>query len=401
MLVAAQCGTTQYESVILAGGTAFRRAVRIESLSSIRVIMKKTNLIGLTVEELEAFVIGLGEPKYRAAQIFSWLNKFRVHSFEQMSNLPQAFRDHCAETASIVFPDIVTQQQSKLDATRKFLFKLEDGAHIESVSIPPREDAVDADKRQTLCISTQIGCPLDCQFCATATMGFIRNLTAGEIVGQVLAVQAASEKPVTNIVFMGMGEPMLNYDNVMKAVDVLTAHTGFAISPRRITISTAGYATMIRRMADEDRKVKLALSLHSLRDEVRRELMPITKKFSVNGLLDALEYYTKKTKKSVMLEYILFDGLNNTAADVALLIKAARRMDCRVNVIPFHSIAFTNPHGMSAELRGVKPAEIESFAAKLREAGVPVFVRNSAGVDIDAACGQLAVKNEKQKKKSM
>jgi 23S rRNA (adenine2503-C2)-methyltransferase len=361
--------------------------------------MNKTNLIGLTVEELEAFVIGLGEPKYRAAQIFSWLNKFRVQRFDQMSNLPQEFRDHCAESATIAYPAIVTEQQSKLDATRKFLFKLVDGAQIESVSIPPREDAVDAEKRQTLCISTQIGCPLDCQFCATATMGFIRNLTAGEIVGQVLAVQAASPKPVTNIVFMGMGEPMLNYDNVMKAVEVLTSHIGFAISPRRITISTAGYATMIRRMADEDRKVKLALSLHSLRDDVRRELMPITKKFSVNGLLDALEYYTKKTKKSVMLEYILFEGVNDTPADIALLIKAARRMDCRINLIPFHSIAFTNPHGISAELKGAKRTDIDKFSAKLREANIPVFVRNSAGVDIDAACGQLAVKNEKQKKK--
>ncbi len=361
--------------------------------------MKKINLIGLTVEDLQTYVTGLGEPKYRAGQIFSWLNKFRVRSFDDMTNLPQEFRDKCAETATIDYPKIVTQQQSKLDATCKFLFRLEDGAHIESVSIPPREDAVDAEKRQTLCISTQIGCPLDCQFCATATMGFVRNLTPGEIVGQVLAVQAASEKPVTNIVFMGMGEPMLNYDNVMKAVDVLTAHTGLAFSPRRITISTAGYSTMIRRMADEDRKVKLALSLHSLRDEVRRELMPITKKFSVNGLLDALEYYSKKTKKSVMLEYIVFEGLNDTAVDIALLTKAAHRMDCRINLIPFHSIAFTNPQGISAELKGAKKADIDKFAAKLRAAAIPVFVRNSAGVDIDAACGQLAVKNEKQKKK--
>jgi 23S rRNA (adenine2503-C2)-methyltransferase len=360
---------------------------------------KKTNLIGLTVQELEAFVKALGEPKYRAAQIFAWLNKFRVQTFDEMTNLPQAFRDRCAEAGTITYPVIQADQQSKIDATRKFLFTLEDGLNIESVSIPPREDAIDAEKRQTLCISTQIGCPLDCRFCATATMGYIRNLTAGEIVGQVMAVQAASDKPVTNIVFMGMGEPMLNYDNVMKAVDVLTSPTGMAFSPRRITISTAGYASMIRRMADEDRKVKLALSLHSLRDEVRRELMPITKKFSVAGLLDALEYYTKKTKKSVMLEYIVFEGLTDTAADIALLIKAAHRIDCRINLIPFHSIAFTNPHGISATLKGADRQAMDLFASKLREANIPVFVRNSAGVDIDAACGQLAVKNEKAKKK--
>jgi 23S rRNA (adenine2503-C2)-methyltransferase len=361
---------------------------------------KKINLIGLTVQELEAFVTGLGEPKYRAAQIFTWLNKFRVRSFDDMTNLPQAFREHLAEAGEITLPTIAAEQQSHLDSTRKFLFTLEDGLSIESVSIPPREDAVDAEKRQTLCISTQIGCPLDCRFCATATMGYLRNLTAGEIVGQVMAVQAASEKPVTNIVFMGMGEPMLNYDNVMKAVEVLTAHTGMAFSPRRITISTAGYASMIRRMADEDRKPKLALSLHSLRDDVRRSLMPITKKFPVAELLDALEYYTKKTKKSVMLEYIVFEGVNDTAADINLLVKAARRIDCRINLIPFHSIDFTNPHGVSATLKGAPRAEMDLFASKLRAANIPVFVRNSAGVDIDAACGQLAVKNEKAKTKA-
>ncbi|HLP16867.1 MAG TPA: 23S rRNA (adenine(2503)-C(2))-methyltransferase RlmN [Bacteroidota bacterium] len=363
--------------------------------------MKKTNLIGLTVSELEAFVTGLGEPKYRAAQMFSWLNKFGVRTFDEMTNLPLAFREKCAEAGEIIFPVLATEQRSAVDGTRKFLFRLEDGLSIESVSIPPREDAVDAEKRQTLCISTQIGCPLDCRFCATATMGYLRNLTAGEIVGQVMAVQQQSaDKPVTNIVFMGMGEPMLNYDNVMKAIEVLTAHTGLAFSPRRITISTAGYASMIRRMADEDRKPKLALSLHSLRDDVRRELMPITKKFSVSELLSALEYYTKKTKKSVMLEYILFEGVNDTAADVSLLIKAARRIDCRVNLIPFHSIAFVHPHGIGAELKGALREEIDLFASKLRAADIPVFVRNSAGVDIDAACGQLAVKSERAKKKS-
>ncbi|MGE5313676.1 MAG: 23S rRNA (adenine(2503)-C(2))-methyltransferase RlmN [Acidobacteriota bacterium] len=362
--------------------------------------MKKMNLIGLTVQELEAFVTGLGEPKYRAAQMFAWLNKFRVHSFEEMTNLPQAFRDALAESAEIALPAIAAEQESHLDGTRKFLFTLEDGLKVESVSIPPREEAIDAETRQTLCISTQIGCPLDCRFCATATMGYLRNLTASEIVGQVMAVQDASPKPVTNIVFMGMGEPMLNYDNVMKAVEVLTSHTGMAFSPRRITISTAGYATMIRRMADEDRKVKLALSLHSLRDEVRRELMPVTKKFPVAQLLEALEYYTKKTKKSVMLEYIVFEGVNDTPADIALLTKAARRIDCRINLIPFHSIAFTDPEGISATLKGASRREIDAFALKLREAGIPVFVRNSAGVDIDAACGQLAVKTQRSKSKS-
>jgi len=225
-------------------------------------------------------------------------------------------------------------------------------------------------------------------------MGFLRNLTTGEILNQYITAQTFSEKPITNIVFMGMGEPMLNYDNVMSAVDIITDQNGIGLSPKRITLSTAGYANHIRKMADEDRKIKLALSLHSLRDNVRKELMPITKKFDVEQLISALEYYNRKTKKSVMLEYIVFDGINDTDEDVQLLVKAARRLDCRINLIPFHSIEFTNPQGTSAKLVGASKEGLERFWQKLRSHDVITFIRHSAGVDIDAACGQLAVKEE-------
>ncbi|MFA6468414.1 MAG: 23S rRNA (adenine(2503)-C(2))-methyltransferase RlmN [Bacteroidota bacterium] len=356
--------------------------------------MDKKNLKGLPLAALEQFISSIGEPKYRAAQIYQWLYKYRVSSFDEMTNLSVPLRQKLNETASIEQFSVATSQTSAIDGTIKFLYELSDGKKIETVLIAPRPTAVDADERMTLCISTQIGCALDCTFCATASMGFLRNLTTGEILNQFITAQSFSEKPITNIVFMGMGEPMLNYDNVMSAVDIFTDQNGIGLSPKRITISTAGYANHIRKMADEDRKIKLALSLHSLRDDVRTELMPITKKFKVEELLSALEYYNKKTKKSVMLEYIVFEGVNDTEKDVQLMVKASRRLDCRVNLIPFHSIEFTHPQGYSASLHGASKEGLEQFWKKLRAHDVTTFIRHSAGVDIDAACGQLAVKEQ-------
>lgn len=356
--------------------------------------MSTTNLKGLPLHDLEAFVASIGEPRYRAKQLFTWLYKHRASSFDSMTTLSQSLRSQLKECATIGQLTLAEKQQSASDGTTKFLFALHDGMKIETVLIPPRKESIDAEKRLTLCISTQVGCPLDCKFCATATMGFGRNLAAGEIIDQVIAAQSFSDKPITNIVFMGMGEPMLNYDNVMTAIDILSAETGMGISPRRITVSTAGYADHIRRMADEGRKPKLALSLHSLNDETRSKLMPITKKFSVEELLDAVEYYCHKTRKNIMFEYILFEGLNDGDDDIRKLIRASKRFPCRINLIPFHSIGFTQPHGFSASLRGVSPDRVARFAKKLRDADIPVFVRHSAGEDIDAACGQLAVKNE-------
>jgi 23S rRNA (adenine2503-C2)-methyltransferase len=356
--------------------------------------MTKTNLKGLTLKALEQFIVSIGEPKYRAAQIYQWLYKYRVSSFDGMTNLSVPLREKLNGAASIEQFSVAASQTSNIDGTVKFLYELSDGKKIETVLIPPRITAVDAEERMTLCVSTQIGCALDCKFCATASMGFLRNLTTSEILNQYITAQTFSDKPITNIVFMGMGEPMLNYDNVMDAVDIITDQNGIGLSPKRITLSTAGYAKHIRKLADEDRKIKLALSLHSLRDDVRSELMPITKKFNVEELLSALEYYNKKTKKSVMLEYIIFEGVNDTDKDIQLLVKAARRLDCRVNLIPFHSIEFTNPQGYSAALHGASKEGLELFWKKLRANDVITFIRHSAGVDIDAACGQLAVKTE-------
>ena len=355
--------------------------------------MGTTDLKGLPVQELEAFLASIGEPRYRAKQVFGWIYKHRASSFAEMSNLPQALRERLSAVAGIGQVGVAARQESGADGTTKFLIRLSDGKSVECVLIPPRRESIDAETRMTLCVSTQVGCPLDCKFCATGTMGFERNLSAGEIVDQILTVQRLSTKPITNIVFMGMGEPMLNYANVMSSIDIISSEIGMAISPRRITVSTAGYADRIRTMADEGRKAKLALSLHSLDDAVRTKLMPVTKKHPVAELLDALEYYCRKTRKNVMLEYILFEALNDGEADIRKIARASRRFPCRVNLIPFHSIAFTKPRGIAASLKGASAESIARFARKLRDEGIPVFVRHSAGEDIDAACGQLAVKS--------
>jgi 23S rRNA (adenine2503-C2)-methyltransferase len=308
-----------------------------------------------------------------------------------MTDLSKSFRDLLGSVAIPCSLDLMTARRSDRDGTTKFLLKLADGLAIESVLIPPDPEAPDAERRLTLCVSTQVGCPLDCAFCATGTMGFTRNLTAGEIVEQYLHAQRYSNRRISNIVFMGMGEPMLNYDQVMKAVEVLTDNRGANMSARRITISTAGYVEQIRRMADEGRTVKLALSLHALDEAKRISLMPITKKHGIAALTEALEYYYHRTGIRPTLEYIPFDGFNDTNADADLLIRFARRVPCKVNLIPFHSIEFTGPSGFAATLRPTPRSRIETFAARLRDAHLTVMVRSSAGEDIEAACGQLAV----------
>jgi 23S rRNA (adenine2503-C2)-methyltransferase len=222
-------------------------------------------------------------------------------------------------------------------------------------------------------------------------MGFMRNLTTGEIVDQVLQVQRQSPRRITNLVYMGMGEPMLNYESVMKSTEIITDDSALNIGTRHITISTAGYADKIRQMADENRKVKLALSLHSLDNEKRMKLMPITKKFSVTDLVEALEYYYRKTRHRPTFEYILFEGFNDTEADVKRFVQLSKRIPCKVNIIPFHSIEFTHPSGFAASLKPTPRVRVEEFGDRLRKADITVMIRSSSGEDIKAACGQLAI----------
>jgi 23S rRNA (adenine2503-C2)-methyltransferase len=357
--------------------------------------LTKKVIKGLSLKELQEFVESLGEKKYRATQLFSWMYAKGAESFQEMTDISKGFRDMLAGSARLDNLAIERKSVSPTDGTTKFLFRMHDGLMIESVLIPPEESSPDSETRLTLCVSTQVGCPLDCKFCATGTMGFLRNLTAGEIVDQVIQAQRHAKRRITNLVYMGMGEPMLNYDNVMKSVDIVTDDRSLNIGMKHVTISTAGYADRIRQMADEDRKMKLALSLHSLDNEKRALLMPITQKFSVETLIDALEYYYHKTRRRPTFEYIPFDGFNDTEEDIGRFVRLSGRIPCKINIIPFHSIAFTGLSGFGATLKPTPREHMERFAQALRDANITVMVRSSAGEDIEAACGQLAVEEKK------
>jgi len=361
--------------------------------------VKKRNLKGLTLRELEDFSASIGEQKYRGKQLFEWIYRKGASTFAGMTSLSAALRKKLESAAALETIGLVEQRRSTSDGTTKFLFQLSDGRRIESVLIPPRTafhgseaSEEEEQKRLTLCVSTQVGCPLDCKFCATATMGFLRNLTAGEIIDQLQRVKEISGRRITNLVYMGMGEPLLNYENVMKSIDIIS--TGMGIAARRMTVSTAGWAPKIRQMADEGRKVKLAISLHTLDPRARTELMPINHRFGLDELVDAAEYYYRKVKLRITFEYILFAGWNDREEDAAGLVKLSKKVPCKINIIPFHSIAFTKPRGLAASLQASPGERAEAFVRRLREAHLSVFVRSSAGEDIAAACGQLAVGSE-------
>ncbi len=356
---------------------------------------KKANLLGFTESELEDFADSIGESKYRGRQIFRWLYERGVRDFGSMTDLGRDLRQRLSEAASIDQLTLVTQRVSPLDGTTKFLFALPGAEHIETVLIPPASSFADThdmaeeeQQRLTLCVSTQAGCPLDCAFCATATMGFRKNLTVGEIVDQVLQVRRITGRKITNIVFMGMGEPMLNYENVFRAVDVMIG--GIGIAARRITVSTAGRADKIIRMGRENRKVKLAVSLHSAVDRTRTALMPINTKYNVQTLIAALRDYYAATRRRITYEYIFFDGINDTDEEVDGLIAIARQVPCKLNVIPFHAI--DGNRSLSAPLR--PSPRMEEHVERLRRSNLTVMVRSNAGEDINAACGQLAVRTE-------
>jgi 23S rRNA (adenine2503-C2)-methyltransferase len=355
---------------------------------------KPVNILGMSRSELAEFAEASGEPRYRGNQLFTWMYTKRAASFDEMTDLGKAFRARLGAAARMSGVRPLEQQFSRRDGTTKFLFELSDGLKIESVLIPPAssfrgdgEEADDEQKRLTQCVSTQVGCPLDCAFCATGSMGFLRNLTAGEIVDQVLQVRRVTGKKVTNIVFMGMGEPLLNYEAVMTAAEIMS--TGMNIAGRRTTISTAGRADRILRLAEERRNVKLAVSLHSAVDETRSKLMPINRKYSLAALAGALNEYYAMTGQRITFEVILFDGVNDTDREVDRLIAFARRVPSKVNIIPFHPIAFTHPAGFAASLRPSR--NLDGIVERMRSAHLTVMVRSSAGEDIDAACGQLAL----------
>jgi 23S rRNA (adenine2503-C2)-methyltransferase len=353
------------------------------------------NLFGLTEDGLGQALGELGVERYRARQIFYWLYNRRAAGFDEMHNLPKALRARLAERFTIAHPAIAAEQRSA-DGTRKFLVTLADGLAVETVLIPSESAEDAAPKRLTLCVSTQVGCALGCRFCATASMRLRRNLDRGEILGQYAAVQNASDRRITNLVFMGMGEPLQNYEAVMDAASILSHETTCGVGAAHITVSTAGLPDGIRRMADEGRRVKLAISLHATTDEQRARLMPIGARHGIEALLEAAAYYYRKTRRRITYEYILFAGVNDSDEDARRLAKLSRRVPSKVNLIPFHPIDSAWPGGAPLPLLAPTAGGVERFAAQLRALNVTVMLRSSAGRDIDAACGQLAVKTQRQ-----
>jgi 23S rRNA (adenine2503-C2)-methyltransferase len=349
--------------------------------------MKKATLKGMTLPELENFVAELGWEKYRARQIFKWLYNKQVDDFSKMSDIPKDYREKLSEVADINELKLSTFEKSNCDGTIKFLFELKDGEKIESVLIPD-------DSRLTLCVSTQVGCPIDCKFCATGAMGFKRNLTTGEIIDQVIQSQRFSERRITNIVFMGMGEPLLNLKNLLKAIDIITSNDGIRIGSRKITISTVGLPDKIKELADAGRKVKLAISLHTLNEDLRKKLIPIANRYPIQSIIEAVKYYYNKIGLRITYEYILFEGLNDTDEDVKKLVELAKIVPCKINILKFHPVDFIRKDPI---LKKLKPSKrLEEFAQRLRENNLTVFIRSNAGEDIKAACGQLAILTEIQ-----
>lgn len=336
----------------------------------------KPNIKDLSFKEFAAFLAERKQPSYRARQIWQWLFQKRVTSFEEMTNLSRALRDELSENLSISRHRVVRRAQSH-DGTAKFLFGLADGASVESVLIPET-------RRLTLCISTQVGCGFGCAFCATALMGLRRNMTASEIVDQILEASRTldGEQRITHIVLMGMGEPLANYAETTRALEIITdGEWGIGISPRRVTLSTVGLVPQIERLMAETR-VNLAISLHAPTDKLRGELMPVNRKYSLKQLLDCCRALPLPRRKRITFEYVLLCGVNDSEQDALDLVKLLRDIPSKVNVIPF------NPHPGSQFLRP-SDAAIARFQSVLYDAGVQVNVRRPRGDDIQAACGQL------------
>lgn len=349
----------------------------------------RTNLKALNQTELEDFVIALGQPRFRGRQLYQWLFGKGATTFEAMTNLPKAFRNQLTDVASIGMIENVLLQTAT-DQTAKGLFALYSGHRIEAVLIPDFDDTGKA-KRLTVCVSSQVGCAMACSFCATGLMGFQQNLTAGEIFDQVWFMNTLAHerfgRGITNIVYMGMGEPLLNYDQVLRSVDHLTYAQGLALSPKRITVSTVGLARRIKQLADDDTRFNLAVSLHAPTDAKRSSIMPVNRKAKTDltALKDAIQHYTQRTGRRITYEYCMFDGYNDTPEDARHLADVVHWAPSKVNLImynPVDGLGFSR----SSENR------LNRFIRVLVDRGVTVTVRRSRGQDIDAACGQLAVR---------
>ena len=344
--------------------------------------VKKKDIRALTKEQLRNFFEEKGDKAFRGNQVYEWLWNKGAHSFEDMTNISKTTRQMLEE--NFVINHIkVDQMQRSSDGTIKNAVRLHDDLVVESVLIP-------TPKRTTACVSSQVGCSLDCRFCATARLKRMRNLNPDEIYDQVVAIDNESRlyynRPLSNIVFMGMGEPLMNYNNVLKAINMITSDEGLGMSPKRITLSTSGVPKMIKKMADDQVRFKLAVSLHSAIDEVRTSIMPFNTTFPLEDLREALEYWYDKTKSRVTYEYVVWKGINDRQQDIDALVKFCTYIPCKVNLIEYNPID-------DGEFQQASDAAVNNYINALESRGFVVNVRRSRGKDIDAACGQLANKN--------
>ena len=349
----------------------------------------KTDIKSLFFSELQGQLRELGEPSYRAGQITDWLYKKRVDTIDEMTNLPQPLRGRLSKAFSLAKVDIVRELGAR-DTTRKFLFRLADGNLIESVLIPASLALYgERSDRRTICVSTQVGCAYGCKFCASGLEGFSRNLSANEIVDQLIAVERATGEKIDNVVFMGMGEPLANFENVLRAIRIINAEWGLGLGARHITISTSGLAPQIRKLAEEPLQIRLAVSLHGATDEVRNRIMPINRRYNIETLLSACDYYKAHKKQRLTFEYILIADVNDSDEQARLLSRHAHRLSAKVNLIPYNSVS---------GLPWTRPSEKrqEKFLSILRDQGIPATLRREKGHDIDAACGQLRLQTERE-----
>ena len=331
-----------------------------------------------TLSELEELLVSHGEAKFRAKQVYQWLHQKHVSSYDEMSNLSKTLRDGLKQNIEFGYLNQLQVQESKIDGTRKYLFELSDHHVVESVWMKYKHG-------NSVCISSQVGCKMGCRFCASTLDGFVRNLTAGEMLGQIYQIEADAGQRVSNIVVMGTGEPLDNYDNLVRFVRMISDENGLNISQRNITVSTCGIVPMMKRLAEEELQITLALSLHAPTQEKRCRLMPIANAYHLEEVMDACRYYFEKTHRRISFEYSLVAGENDSLEDAKELIALIKGMNCHVNLIPVNPIK-------ERDYKQPDLKSIEAYKNKLEEYGINVTIRREMGRDIDGACGQLRKK---------
>ncbi|GAA0176950.1 23S rRNA (adenine(2503)-C(2))-methyltransferase RlmN [Clostridium sediminicola] len=333
------------------------------------------NILNLNLDDLQQWMLENKESKFRAKQIFDWIYKKNVYNFTEMLNLSKTTRAKLSTSFTIYIPEIIKEQVSKTDGTIKLLLKLEDNNLIESVIMKYKHG-------YSICVSTQVGCRMGCSFCASTIDGMVRNLTSGEIIGQIITAQLYLAERISNVVLMGSGEPLDNYENVVKFIDLIKSQESLNIGARHITLSTCGIVPRIKDLADRKYQITLAISLHSPRNDSRLEMMPITRKYSINEIIDSCEYYYNKTKRRISFEYALIKGVNDSEEDASLLANLLKVFPSHVNLIPINEIK-ENSYKKSDSL------SIEKFKDRLLEKGIETTIRRKMGEDIEGACGQL------------